>query len=446
MNLIDECRKLISIDSTTSHGSRELVVYAAELCREAGLDVEILSEVHQQREEANLVAVSHESEAPSELLLLSHLDTPDPGGYALWDKTQNNPFQMSIYQDEAFGLGLADAKADFLCKLIAINNVGVKNSKQKLSLVGTFGEASGRTGAMKLLRRKKVRSKRILVGKPTDLKLCTGGQGQAVVEISIPFSDQEMAYQRQHDLAESSSSRTKMFRADDGASPVSLQGNPIIEMIKYVAKLPQGIAILEMDGGSQPTSFPESAFVEMDLVSSMRSSVVNRLTSIVNVAEQLMEEFKQYPSKGFDPPYATLNVGQVRTFQEHIRIYVDCRLPANITSDVYDVWIEKLRMVCHQQGAVFRITTFTHPFDHPSDSAFVQEMQEVLQGNDVPPEIVKMSYSTEANLFRRPDSQCLLFGPGTPNPNGMIANENVRISELEKAVQIYEALIRRICL
>ena len=83
MNLIDECRKLISIDSTTSHGSRELVVYAAELCREAGLDVEILSEVHQQREEANLVAVSHESEAPSELLLLSHLDTPDPRGYAL---------------------------------------------------------------------------------------------------------------------------------------------------------------------------------------------------------------------------------------------------------------------------------------------------------------------------------------------------------------------------
>jgi hypothetical protein len=46
LDFIETCRRFIGIDSSPKHGSRESAEFAAKLCRERGLDVELQEEVH----------------------------------------------------------------------------------------------------------------------------------------------------------------------------------------------------------------------------------------------------------------------------------------------------------------------------------------------------------------------------------------------------------------
>src|SRR5690606_20577590 len=111
------CRKFIEIDSTPANGTLELARFAAEICREAGLYVEIQQETFNGVDQANVIVRPIEGRPADELMLQTHLDTADPGSYALWTRTGANPFNASIYQDTLYGLGAASTKLDFLCKL-----------------------------------------------------------------------------------------------------------------------------------------------------------------------------------------------------------------------------------------------------------------------------------------------------------------------------------------
>ena len=52
---------------------------------------------------------------------------------------------------------------------------------------------------------------------------------------------------------------------------------------------------------------------------------------------------------------------------------------------------------------------------------------------------------SEANLFSRFGVETLLFGPGVFDRSNTVANESARISELQKAAEVYEQLIGDLC-
>src|SRR4051812_41295554 len=54
------------------------------------------------------------------LLLNTHLDTVSPGLSENWTETDKDPFGAVIKNGKIYGLGSADVKLDFLCKLVAI--------------------------------------------------------------------------------------------------------------------------------------------------------------------------------------------------------------------------------------------------------------------------------------------------------------------------------------
>ncbi|MEO0335843.1 MAG: M20/M25/M40 family metallo-hydrolase, partial [Pseudomonadota bacterium] len=311
MKFLDCCRKVIGLESTPSHGNREVSEFLGSVARDFGFHVEFQQENLNGLEQINLLIRPSESLPEDELLLQTHLDTVEPGNFGKWTKTQSNPFNATIYGDELYGLGVADTKLDFVCKLFAAKTFLSKGLKRPFVLVGTFGAQSGMAGAVKLIRRKQVNCKMALVGEPTNMGLVHAGQGLAVVEISIPFSQEEMDYRKEHDLMESSSTQSKMFagKAAHSSRP-QLGENAIVKMLDYLTQSPSGLAIMDLDGGVNFNSVPDTAVLEIDLVAGFREPIVPKISEVLKRAKEVESQFKAFSSEPLEAP--TMNIGICR--------------------------------------------------------------------------------------------------------------------------------------
>lgn len=447
MEFIEACRKFISIESSPSTGNWELVEFAAELCRLAGLYVDIQQESQNGILQANIIARPQEQIPKEEFMLETHLDTPDPGRFGLWTKTGANPFNASIYQDSIYGLGAADVKLDFLCKLEAIKSLAHLPLKTPFVLVGSFGEETGMQGALKLIRKKKVFAKRALIGEPTDLKLVHAGKGIAVVEFDIPFSQEEMDYREQHDASESSSTQSKIFvgKAAHSSHP-ELGDNAIRKMMDYFIKLPEGLMLMDMQGGVNYNSVPAHAVLEIDVVGSIQDAIGKKLIQIFKAIEHVEKEFKKYPDYKFDPKEPTLNIGMLRTYNEYIRISGCCRTPLNVTSKVFEEWMHIINTACSQVGAQFKLLDYKQAFQTNEKSEFVQICQSELRKMGLNETLASQALTNEANIFSRLGIECLVFGPGIGVGNSHEPNEFVKLDSLNQAIQFYKQIIERICL
>ena len=177
MNFIDSCRQLVAIDSSPVNGNLEAADFVSQLAKEFGFQVHEQSDLLNGIEQKNVIIRHPNSPEDKELLLLTHIDTPDPGSYALWTKTMSNPFKASIYGKDIYGLGVASAKVDFLCKLMAAQKLIQEEIKKPFAIVGTYGEQMGMVGVLKLLRNKLVNPSYAVVGDATEMKAIYEGAG-----------------------------------------------------------------------------------------------------------------------------------------------------------------------------------------------------------------------------------------------------------------------------
>jgi len=447
LNFLESCRKLVGLDSTPAHGNRAAAEFISELCAQAGLHVECQVESVEGVDQCNVMARPQQAIPAQELMLQTHLDTVDPGHFSLWTQTQANPFNASIYNDVMYGLGTADSKLDFLCKLEAAKSFAGRKLNLPFVLVGTFGAQNGMAGAIKLIRRKKVNATRALIGEPTDMRLMTAGAGLAVVEISVRFSDEEKSYRQDHDLRESTSTQSRMFsgKAAHSSDPAGGQ-NAIMRMLDYLTQLPSGIAIMDLDGGVSYNSVPAHAVMEIDFSAGFRDPILPKITAIYKQLRALEAELANFHEEGFEPPHATMNVGVIRTFIEDVRLLGSCRLPPSITPALYDQWLQKLERAVREVGATFRVRDYRTGFRTEESGEFVQGTQELLKEMGLPATTAKMTMATEANVFQRLGMECLVWGPGQSVGNSHAPNERIKISDLAKATDFYRRFMERFCL
>jgi succinyl-diaminopimelate desuccinylase len=384
--------------------------------------------------------------ASQELLLLTHLDTVEPGPYGLWTKTQSNPFNASIYGDVLYGLGSADSKLDIACKIQAAKEWLSAKMVHPFVIVGTFGAQSGMTGALRMIRKKMTAAKTALIGEPTGLRIAPGGHGMAIVEVMVPFSAEETAYRKNHDLLESASTQSKFFlgRSAHSSAP-SLGDNAIVKMFDYLIQLPSGIAIMDMDGGISHNAVPASAVLEIDMVGGFTDSIVPKISSILQAMRDVEADFKNHPSP-IDGSCATLNVGTVRTSDQNIVVRGSCRIPPGNANSVYDKWMEQLKAACHKQGATFCVKDLKLPFTTPPDSEFLQGCNEIMKEMELNSAPVSSPSTTEASVLNRLGVECIVFGPGQSVGNSHEPNERVSMKELDLAVDFYRRVIKRFCL
>ncbi len=454
-DFIESCRKFIELDSSPAVGNAELASYAADLCREAGLHVELQTENVNGLTQTNVIARVSPTRPQQEVLLQTHLDTCDPGAYGLWTKTGANPFSASIYKEDAtdvlYGLGAAATKLDFLCKLHAIvdvkNNRGARGWKLQPVLVGTFGEETGMTGAIRLIRKKMISASMALVGEPTGLRAICAGKGFVAVEIEIPFSEEEKKIRADHDVSDGSSTQSRMFigKAAHSSSP-QVGESAILKMLDYFTKLPDGLVMMEMDGGVNYNTVPSHAVLEIDMVGGVRDTIGPKISRIIGAIHELEKQFQKFSDPEFEPAHATLNIGVVRTYEDFVKFSGCCRLPPTVSNEVYESWMELLRAACEEVGALFRITEYKQPFRTEATSPLVEVVLSELDKLGLPATCGAQSVANEANVFSRFGIPCVVIGPGQGVGNSHAPNEHVRIDQLHQAIQFYRGVLERVSL
>ena len=447
MEFVELCRKFISIDSSPSNGNWELAQFAAKLCEEAGLYVEIQQENLNGILQSNLIARPTQEMPLEEIMFQTHLDTPDPGAFALWTKTGANPFNASIYQDAIYGLGAADVKLDFLCKLEALKPYVKAKMKMPFVLVGSFGEEIGMQGAIKLIRKKKISAKFALVGEPSGMNLIHAGKGFGNVEIEIPFSKEEIEYRHKHDLSESSSTQSKIFLGKAAHSSVPEMGeNAIRKMFDYFTRLPEGLMLMEMQGGINHNTVPAHAVLEIDMVGGIQDAIGKKIEKVIKVIAQIEEDFKNFPDKSFDPPIPTMNIGMVRTLPDHIKLSGCCRVPPTVTNENFESWMQLLRKTCESVGGVFRVTDYKQAFKNQSESKFLSICQQQMKSLGLSQVPATQAVTNEANVFSRFGIECVVTGPGQGVGNSHAPNEHVKIRDLNEAIEFYRLVVEKVCL
>lgn len=447
MDFIEACRRFIETDSTPDNGTREIAYLAAELCRKAGLNVELQNESHNGVDQANIIARPVSFRPDNELLLQTHLDTPDPGAYGLWTKTGANPFNASIYLDTIYGLGSASAKLDFLCKLEAVKSLQGSTLRLPWVLVGTFGEELGMPGSIKLIRKKRISAKMALIGEPTEMKLVNAAKGFAGVEIDIPFTAEEKEFRERHDSGDGATSQSRVFMGKAAHSSVPQMGESAIsKLFEYLEKLPQGLAVMEIEGGISYNTVPAHAVLEIDMVGELRESMASHLSRIASAIAEVQRRFQSHADSAFDPPEPSLNVGMIRTYSDYIRLSGCVRLPPSVSDEIYEEWMEILRKACLEIGADFRVTDYKQPFRTPASESLVQVCQQELNQLGRSPDCTAQSVTTEANVFSRFGIASVVIGPGRGVGNSHAPNEHVKIDELHEAVRFYKGVLQRVCL
>jgi succinyl-diaminopimelate desuccinylase len=378
----------------------------------------------------------------------THLDTVEPGPFGFWNETGHNPFDAHIIDGKIYGLGAAEVKLDFICKLEAMSCFP-KDTQWKLPpvLVGTYGEELGMMGALRLIRRNLVSAKMALIGEPSNLQLITAGKGFATVEIRIPYSQEEQKYRSDHNLRESTSTQSKIYhgKAAHSSSP-HLGESAIKKMFEYLMNLPSGLIVMEIDGGVNFNTVPSHAFLEMDLASGHHDAMASKISTIYREIKNIEQEFLKYQDPQFSPSHPTLNIGIVRTLQDHVFISGNCRIPPMVANETYESWMAHLTQTCASVGAEFKVTDYKRPYHTEPESILVRGCLAELGEMGLRTETTAQSSTTEASLFSRMGIPCVSFGPGKRDGNIHTPQEHVDIEDLNKAVEFYKRVIKRFCL
>lgn len=447
MDFIEKCRTIIGLDTSPGQSNKALIQWLKSQAEERGLFVEIQDGMMADVEQFNILIRPQTNRPSAEFLLQSHLDTADPGPFQMWKENEFNPFDATIVDGKIYGLGAAETKLDFLCKLEAMAMYANKTDwKLPPVLVGTYGEEAGMVGAMKLIRRNLLNPRLALIGEPTDLKLVHAAKGFASVEIRIPFSMDEMTYRQEHNLRESTTTQTKLFMGKSAHSSVPHLGDSaIVKMFEYLDQMPDSVAIMEIDGGTNFNTVPSNAMLEMD-IQSITDPICIKLKKVYKMVQKMEQQFRQISDRDFNPSHPTLNIGMIRTYEDHVLLSGNCRIPPIVTQQTYMTWMESLKDQCARIGTEFRVSDYKRPFRTAENSFFLKGGLDILRSFNLHDKAVTQPSTNESSLFARVGADCLCFGPGPREGNAHTPHEHVAVKDLETAIQVYGSMIERFSL
>jgi succinyl-diaminopimelate desuccinylase len=448
LNFVEVCRKLISIDTSPGSNTLEIARYLAGLAAEMGLEAEVLEEMHNGVVQANIIVRTEKFQTGTvDFLLETHLDTVDPDHFALWKKNDFNPFEAAIEDGKIYGLGAADVKLDFLCKLKVLQKFkGRTTGAMRPVLIGTFGEETGMQGALKLIRKNKINAKYAVIGETTDLQIANASKGYAVVEIRLPFGEEEKKYKESRLELESITTETKVFSGKSAhSSTPHLGDNAVQKLFDFLQKMPENMVLIDMDGGTRFNMVPNQAMIELELTSHVPNLIITKLNKIFRVLLEVESDMKLFRNPLFEPDHSTLSIGLVRSNDELVRIGGSCRVLPNITQEQYEGWMDKIHHVCEEVGGQFLVLDYKKPFYTDEKSILIKTAQSILQKMGLDPQCRALASTNEASLLSRLGVECLCIGAGKREGNIHTPQEHVKIEDLEKVTAFYEQLVERFC-
>lgn len=448
MNFVEICRKLIAIDSSPASSTVEVADYLASLAKELGLFPEVIYEVQNGITQANIIVRLQEFRpGDAEFLLQAHLDTVDPGPFSLWTKNDFNPYDAVIDDGQIYGLGAAEVKLDFLCKLRALSQFKQRELKAlKPVLIGTYGEETGMQGALRLIRKNKINAKYALIGEASDLNIIHAAKGFAVVEVRIPISEAEQQFKISRQISESNSTQTKLFSGQSAhSSTPHLGDNAVQKLLDFLVKQPDNTVIIEADGGTRFNMIPNQAMIETDTSTHLSDHSAIQLKKIYRALQEVESDMRKFIDPEFQPNHSTVSLGIIRSTEDSILLGGSCRILPNITQEQYENWMRKIQTVCEECGAQFRVTDYKKPFRTNQNSVLIKSAQSILNKMNIDSTCKTLASTNEASLFSRLNIECICIGAGGREGNVHTPQEHVRIEDLSRATEFYEQMIERFC-
>lgn len=509
-NILAAARALIALDSRSSVSNLPVVDFLAPLCREAGLQVTVQNETRDGVAQHNLVA----RRAPGSgdgLLLATHLDTVPPGDHSLWTATAGDPFSLTEKDGVLYGLGVADVKLDFLCKLAAIERTADEKLRRGVVLAGTYGEETGRFGARLLARSLRPLPTMALVGEPSDLHPVPAHKGYLEIRVKAvdprptPVAPGRMwrlrfsgvaAHSSQTDRGVSANdvciaflramegfgptagpaARSAGGRASDLPAVLSVRGGDAVNKVAarcdmlVAAPSPPAIASAAFRGGAPRTHETPgsgergwSVLVEeitgdgghttergaARAAATWSSPLTAALLAIHDRVETLRGFLLGLPDHSFDPPVSTANNGIVRLEADELLYVADIRLvPSRRAEAAVRRCVDQVRVLLNTIPgieATVEKALEDPPFATRSDSTLLPTLTGAIAHLGLDPTPRHKSGTTEASVYAAAGMDSVIFGPGRASGNIHRPNENVPVEHLLRAIDVYEEVVRRLC-
>jgi len=418
---IEWLEKAISISSVTQNSNEEIVRFLIPLLEDTGLKVQTQEIKENGKTFYNLIAYSHSLSAPNLLVLNTHLDTVSGGDPSAWTKTHGDPFKMTRVKDRLYGLGTADVKLDFLCKLWAARMA--KPWKRPFALVGTFGEERGLVGINHLFKLKSFRPKYALVGEPSNLELIYAHKGHFIFTLSsaIPFT-------------KSKTLKKKWKGKSAHSSTPDLGVNAIRKGITDIFK--RGLGIIELNGGTDSNRIPD--LCEAILVEE-KTPFTQSLLSLMTDLDEVSKDLKKLRDNRFNPSSSQISLNQASTIGGKLHLTFDIRLlpsmnPKRLQSKIeglakkYDYTVTQLSVDSAMKGN--------------KNGTLINQASKSLKNCGLKAVKKTKASSTEAAIYQQHGAEAIVFGPGLSIGNVHRPNEYNSLDQLSLATAFYTQMLK----
>ncbi|MBI3295107.1 MAG: M20/M25/M40 family metallo-hydrolase [Deltaproteobacteria bacterium] len=411
----------IQINSETDRSNLEMVEFLKPLIAKVGLKIEEQRVVENGATFVNLMASSHSPTTPNLMVFNTHLDTVSGGSPELWTKCNQDPFRATLSRSRVYGLGSADVKLDFLCKILAAE--AARPWTRPICLVGTYGEERGLIGASELLSSKRLIPKVAVVGEPSNLELIYAHKGHLVMTVRIP---------RPLDAAAEATKSWK-GKAAHSSTP-DLGTNALVKGLTDCFKRAKGIVSIE--AGTNPNRIPDDCRIK---VAPQLNATAQKLFDLVEFLNETSRELIKRRDSRFTPATCSLSLTMARSPEGFIELTFDVRILPEID-------VERLRKRLTAGIEKLELSIIYEEVNYPlrgkKDSPLMREAAKILKTCRVVPQCKTKASATEASVYQKYGAQAFVFGPGISIGNVHRPNEYNLLRHLDTAVHFYTKLMQ----
>ena len=420
---IEWLEKVIGINSITHHTNEEIVRFLIPLLEETGLKVETQKVIENGENFYNLIAYSHSLASPNLLVLNTHLDTVGAGNHSAWTKNKGNPFKMTRAKDRIYGLGTADVKLDFLCKIWAARLS--KPWKRPFALIGTYGEERGLIGVQQLFQLKHFKPRYALVGEPSNLELIYAHKGHLIFTLS----------------AELKSTKTKgklIAKKWKGKSAHSstpeLGDNAIRKGLVDIFK--RGLGIIELSGGSDSNRIPD--LCEAILIEE-QTPLTKSLFGLLSEIDELSKDLKKLKDSRFSPASSQISLNQAVTQKGKLQLTFDIRLLPGMDGIKLQ---QKIEALAKKYSYIVETISIDAPMKGNKNGMLITQASQSLKACGVKPLKKTKASSTEAAIYHQHGAEAIVSGPGISIGNVHRPNEYNSLAQLSIATEFYTKMLQ----
>jgi acetylornithine deacetylase/succinyl-diaminopimelate desuccinylase-like protein len=483
---LEELRRMIRIDSVSFNGNEEIANYVCTLMQDRGLKTIVQHVTHAQdnisKRQFNVIGIFGDSLVDRKirkgLMLASHLDTVSPGIYDHWSQNEGDPFELKIVGNIAYGLGVARAKADFLCKLHAMERFREKKLKHPVYLVGTCGAHEGMIGARYFLKSLALNPAAILVGVPTDLAIASEFRSAEIFTVRLDFQLVEKdprGFSRKVILHIFGKSAHSAY-PEHGSNAIRAGLNFLAEAMQTGFEM----RFLALASGQTLGQVPDHARLEFCINAHQFEDFKNffyEATKVLPEGATYHVEFSSEESAGvrFLPGEAILGLVEIVALFEQQAIFVAQQdTPAlgsiqlskmlqspSVLEFLFDARFEKCVDVeqvvsdLKRQLSEFRKSypqlnmslarkQIAPAFTLDQSQELVKFCQKAYADIGIEGQFLSQPDATEASLYQSLGYPCMAVGPGSLHKNIVVANESTDLEQCERAVDFYERMIQSV--